>query len=107
VDLNLNALVPDVARALGLSPSLLLILLMYVPRLARAVGRAIPDDATGFPGFARRLCAVVSADVPNRVTSGVTTDEVALAAATTAPIDAKVEAATGVDPKHAAPEERP
>jgi len=90
--MDIAMLAPEVAKFLGVSPSTLVLLLLVATTVARAVSRAIPDDATGFAAFVRRLTAVVGVEVAAKVSSGVTVKDVARAAMEVPPIPAKVDA---------------
>lgn len=87
-------LAPDLAKLIGVQPSTLVLLLVILVKLANMAARGIPDDATGWLGTVRTICAIVGAHVPSKVTSGVTVNDVARAALETPPIPAKVAADT-------------
>lgn len=77
MDLSLlQQLVPDLAGWLHLPPSTLLLYIILIGTGSNIVSRVIPDDVTGFWGGVRRLATVLGAYVPNRITSGVTTNDV-------------------------------
>jgi len=41
--------------------------LLAVYAVAQFVGKAIPDSATGFPGFVRKVAKVISLYAPNKL----------------------------------------
>lgn len=85
------SILPEAARLLNVQPSVLLFWLFIIVQAARAVSRSIPDTATGFAGFVRRLTAIVGVEVPTKVAPGVTVKDVAKAALATPPIPETVE----------------
>lgn len=86
-------LAPDLARLLGIQPSTLVLLIFVIVQLANLGARLIPNDATGFWGGVRKVCAFVGLYVSSRVTGGVTVNDVTGAALKTPAIERKVEAA--------------
>ncbi len=86
-------LAPEIAAALGISPSTMVLLLMIITSAANMGARRIPDDATGALGILRKLCAVVGMHVNTRISNGVTVNDIAKAALTTQPITDTVDAA--------------
>lgn len=92
----LEQLVPDVAKLIGVSPSTLLLYIMVFCTICNVVGRMIPDDKTGFLGGLRDVAKFFGVYFSNRITSGVTVNEVAKSIVTQA--DPKViEAASEAD----------
>ena len=87
--------IPYVAKCVGIAPGTLLFLMFATNQAAKVIGRRIPNDATGFWANLRMICVIIGADPSSVVTSGVTVQDVAAQAATTQPVKAKVEAATG------------
>lgn len=78
IDLSfLEALVPDLAGAMGLSPSTLLLYVILGSTAANIAGRLIPDDVTGPLGSLRDLFKILGGYVSNRVSSGVSVSQVA------------------------------
>jgi hypothetical protein len=57
--------------------STLLAKLAIISIVANAVGRIIPDDATGVAGVVRKICKVIGIYVPNRITKDDSTVSVA------------------------------
>lgn len=95
--------IPMIASHLGLAPATMVFLIFCVNQGAKIIGRLIPNDAIGWQGTLRNLCAIIGADPSSRVTSGVTVQDVAAASLTTPPITEKVEAATDVPIEPAKP----
>lgn len=93
----LEMLIPDIAGWLNIQPSTLLLYLIILSTGANVISRIIPDDVTGFWGQVRRVCTIIGAYTPNRVTRGITVNDVARSIVTTAAdevIDAAVESDT-------------
>jgi hypothetical protein len=89
-DLNILNLVPDLSKLTGVPQGTLLLAIIVIMKAANIGARVIPDDATGWEGTLRKVCAIVGAYVPTRITSGVTVNDVAKAAWETPPIPGKV-----------------
>ena len=90
--MDISTLAPALANLLGLQPSTLVLLILIITTAARAIGRIIPDDATGAMAVLRRICSVIGVDVSSRITSGVSMADISRAAYKTPPIPAKVAA---------------
>lgn len=90
--MDLENLAGQIAGLVGVEPSTLVLLIMIVGTLANAGARLIPDDAVGFWGGVRRVCAVIGVYIPSRISPGVSVNDVARAALDTPPIPGKVEA---------------
>lgn len=73
----LQSLTPNVAAFFHLAPETLLAWLIFMATLANIIGRLIPDDKTGPLGAIRETCKILGLYVGNRVTSGVTVNDVA------------------------------
>ena len=73
-------LIPWLAAQLGIAPSMLMFYITVALMIVRALGRYIPDDATGVLAVIRQVCNAVTLDISNRVTAGVSTADVAAAA---------------------------
>lgn len=73
----MEQLILSAAAALGLGPDALLFLTLLVVLSARAIGNWIPDDATGLLGLLRKMAKLIGFYVGNRVTSGVSVNDVA------------------------------
>lgn len=86
----LQLLIPDVAKFFNLDPATVIFYLTLVVLIANLVGRLIPDDVTGFMGTVRNVAKVLGAYTPNRITSGVSVNDVARAAITVEPELAKI-----------------
>lgn len=78
--MDLSMLAPDLAKLIGVQPSTLVLLLFIANRAAAAAARSIPNDAVGFWGFVRQLCAIVGTEVASKVTKGITVGDAAKAA---------------------------
>lgn len=90
--MDIANLAPDLARLLGIQPSTLVLLIFIVVQLANVGARLIPNDATGFWGGVRKVCALIGLYVSSRVTSGVSVNDVTDAALKTPVIERRVEA---------------
>lgn len=75
----------------GIKPATLVLYIFVIVKLADMGARLIPNDATGFLGVVRKLCAIIGGYVSSRVTGGTTVNEVAAAALKTPPIPEVVE----------------
>lgn len=78
MNFSADQLIPDVAGYLHMQPSSVLFFLGVIITGANALGRLIPNDATGFRGYVRAVCRFIGIVVANRVTSGVTMNDVAM-----------------------------
>lgn len=70
----------DFITSLGLTAGFdesILAKVALVSLVANAIGRLIPDSATGIPGFIRKVCKVIGIYVPNRITPQDSTVSVA------------------------------
>lgn len=97
--MDISMLAPELAKLLGVQPSTLVLLIFALNVASRAITRAIPDNATGWQGFVRRLTAILAVEVSSRIAPGVTVKDVARAAADTQPITQKVAEATDTPEK--------
>jgi len=78
MDLSLlQYMLPDAARFFNLAPETLLAYLIMICTLCNIVSRLIPDDVKGFMGVIRNVCTVLGLYVGNRVTRGVTVNDIA------------------------------
>src|SRR3546814_7803216 len=75
--------IPDLANLLGVEPSTALLIVCLLIALMNLGGRFIPDDATGWLGFVRKICKLVGLYASNRITSKLTVNKIA---ETTVPI---------------------
>lgn len=67
----------------GLHGTSLIVTLLLISFVCQTVGKIIPEDATGWKGVVRKVCKVVGIYVSNRITSGVSTADVARATLST------------------------
>lgn len=74
----------------GLHGTSLIVTLLLVSFVCQAVGKIIPEDATGWKGALRKVCKVVGIYVSNRITSGVSTADVARATLNTGTVPVEV-----------------
>lgn len=72
---GIEAFIPDIAAYFHVQPATLLLLIGIVCTGANIVSRLIPDDAVGFPGFVRKVCSVIGVYASNRVTSGISIND--------------------------------
>lgn len=68
------------ASRYGIDPITMLAILGLVVALSNVIGRLIPDDAVGTLGFIRKVAKAIGLYVSNRVSSGVSVNQVAKAA---------------------------
>lgn len=76
------------AQVLGLDPLFLAGLVPFAILFFNLLGRAIPDDATGFLGFVRKVSKVLGLYLSNRVSTGISTNAVVQVAAGVKPVEA-------------------
>lgn len=76
MDFDISQLVPILGQVTGLAPSSLLLYVGILVTVANITGRLIPDDKTGFLGGVRKVAKVVGVYASNRVTSGVSANDV-------------------------------
>ena len=77
--MDIANLVPEIAKAIGISPTTLLLLVMIITTAAKATARRIPDTATGWLGFVRRVCKVIGVQVNSQIAPGITMNDIAKA----------------------------
>jgi len=77
--MDIANLVPEIAKAIGISPTTLLLLVMIITTAAKAAARRIPDTATGWLGVVRRVCKVVGVQVNSQIAPGITMNDIAKA----------------------------
>lgn len=75
--MNVEDLIPPVAQALGIDPATALLIFGVLVAGANLVARIIPDDKTGPLGIIRKISKVIGLYASNKVTSGVTVNQVA------------------------------
>lgn len=101
--MDLGNLAPDLAKLFGVQPSTLVLLLIIVNRVAAAAARSIPNDAVGFWGFVRQLCAILGTEVASKVTKGVTVGDAARAVIETPALAKRIADAKEGEPVKPAP----
>lgn len=93
MDISLvEALIPNVAGMLGIEPATALLIVGVVVSVCNLLGRLIPDDATGWLGVVRKVCKFVGLYTSNRVSSGVSVNDV-----TKAMLDAPADSANTIE----------
>lgn len=80
--MNITDFIPQIAEHIGIAPSQLTFYLILVSALCNMASRLIPDDTPGILGAVRKITTVIGMYVPNRITGGVTTADVAKAVVT-------------------------
>lgn len=75
-----------VAHATGLDPLTIVGILPVVVIALNLLGRAIPDDKTGFLGYVRMIAKIGGLYLSNRVASGISTNSVVKVAAGLKPV---------------------
>lgn len=75
----MDAIVTGLLSTIGLEGSALLGVLALVSLVARLIGKAIPDSATGALGIVRKVAKVVGLYVSNRINAAETEATVAKA----------------------------
>lgn len=75
--MEVTELVDPIAQLLGIEGASVLATLAVVSLVARLIGKAIPDDRTGWVGTLRTVCKIVGLYTSNRVTSQVSVNDVA------------------------------
>lgn len=85
--------IPVIAGWLHMTPSTLLAVIVAVIKAADVLARLIPSDATGWLAAVRKVCVFVGIHVSPRVTSGVTSTDVAKATLSFPEAQAKVDEA--------------
>lgn len=76
---ELSVILDVVSNRIGVEAGTLLGTYAALALVGRVVGYLIPDDATGLKGLIRKVAKVVSLTVSNRITSGVSQNDVAKA----------------------------
>src|SRR3546814_18300778 len=74
---------PELAKVLVVEPSTCFLFVGLLIALMNLGGRLMPDDATGWLGFVRKMCKLVGLYASNRITSKLTVNKIA---ETTVPI---------------------
>lgn len=75
----IELMIPNVAKYFGIDPATALLVFGMIVSICNIAGRLIPDDKTGWVGKLRDLCKAIGLYTPNRVTSGVSVNDVASA----------------------------
>ena len=73
----MEELVLMAAAALGISPVTLIMMIPLIVGLSNVITRLIPDDATGILKVVRILTKIIGIYAANRVTSGISVNDVA------------------------------
>ena len=77
VDLSgIEHYIPNVAAFLGVDPATALFLVTVVVVVSNLVSKFIPDDKTGPLGFIRKIATFVGIAASNRISAGLTVNEV-------------------------------
>ena len=74
---GIEDLIPNLAGLLGIEPATALLIVGILVSLCNLAGRLIPDEATGWLGTVRKVCKFVGLYASNRVTKGVSVNDVA------------------------------
>jgi len=72
----MNDLITYLSQLTGLQPATLILLGGVIITVANALSRLIPDDSTGFLGALRLVCKFVGVNVSNRLSGGITVNDV-------------------------------
>lgn len=75
--------IPNVAAFLGVDPATALFLVTVIVVVSNLISKFIPDDKTGVLGVIRKITTFVGIAASNRISSGLTVNEIAK---TTVPI---------------------
>lgn len=89
--MNFWDFIPQLANQFGIAPSQLIFYIGFVTFASNMAARLIPQDATGKLGAVRKVCAIVGAYVPSRVTGNISVTDVAKAIVTNRVEDVKQE----------------
>lgn len=73
----MNEFLVYLSQLTGLQPATLVLLGGIIVTISGALSRVIPNDATGFLGFIRVVASLIGIAPANRITSGVTVNDVA------------------------------
>lgn len=80
MDLSIiEPLLPNLAACFNLEPSTMLLVFGVFVAVCNLVGRLIPDEVVGFLGAVRKVCKFVGMYTSNRVSKGVSVNDVAKA----------------------------
>lgn len=77
--------IPDIARFLNLEPATVIFLIGVICTIANVLSRVIPDDAVGFWGVVRKVSSILGVYVSNRISKGVSTNDVVKSVVEAAP----------------------
>ncbi len=94
MDEALNYALDAGAQALGVEPATMAVVIPLVVLGLNLLGRAIPDDATGWKGVVRKIAKLGGLYLSNRISSGVSVNQVTKVVA-------------GLEPKQVLPVEIP
>jgi len=73
----LEHFIPNVAGWLNLDPATVLLYLVMLCTVCNLIGRLIPDDVEGPWGRVRDICKIIGTYTPNRVSRGISVNDVA------------------------------
>lgn len=82
--MDIYLILERILRELGFDGVGIIALYAFLALTSRVVARVIPDDKTGFLGLVRKVTRVIGIDVSNRITSGVSINDVSKASLTIA-----------------------
>lgn len=68
--------IPNIAAYFNVDPATILMLVGAICTIANVLSRVIPDDAIGFWGVVRKIASILGVYVSNRVSTGITTNDV-------------------------------
>lgn len=85
---GVEAIIPPLAQYFNIEPATMLLITGVTVTVANVLSRVIPDDAKGILGGVRKVASVIGVYVSNRVTSGVTTNDVVREVVGVIPVDA-------------------
>lgn len=81
----MDAITAFIVMQLGIDPATFGLILGVIIAIANLVGKSIPSSSTGALGVVRKICLVIGLYVPQKVTSNLSTKNVAEAMAATLP----------------------
>lgn len=82
--MDIYAVIEGILRQLGFDGVGIIALYAFLALASRVIARLIPDDKTGFLGLIRKVTRVIGIDVSNRITAGVSINDVSKASLTIA-----------------------
>lgn len=73
----MDQIIDGIVAAIGIDPMALMGFLALISLVSQLIGKAIPDEATGFLGLVRKIAKVIGLYVTNRTgNSGFSTAEI-------------------------------